>query len=139
MLRTLRRLWHTEIMLLRSVAQPLPAAAVAAMRPHLEALRDAVEALPQHCADAFRSNVAPDLTAADGALSELQDVVAAMRERGELRALSIGEVMRLMTFDFALGQLRLNLKDLADRTHDLAGLSGSTIPWLRSWRAWARA
>ena len=45
-LRTLRRLWHTEIMLLRSVAQPLPAAAIAVMRPHLEALRGAVEALP---------------------------------------------------------------------------------------------
>jgi uncharacterized membrane protein YccC len=136
-LRTLRRLWHTEIMLLRSVAQPLPPAAVAAMRTHLEALRDAVEALPQQCADAFRSNLAPDLTAADGALAAVQDVVAAMRARGELRALSLEEVMRLMTFDFALGQLRSNLKDFADRTHDLAGLSGTTIPWLRNWRVWA--
>jgi hypothetical protein len=54
-----------------------------------------------------------------------------MRTRGELRALSIDEIMRLMTFDFALGQLRSNLKDLADRAQDLAGLSGSAIPWLR--------
>jgi len=107
------------------------------MRTHLEALRDAVEALPQQCADAFRSNLAPDLTAADGALAAVQDVVAAMRARGELRALSLEEVMRLMTFDFALGQLRSNLKDFADRTHDLAGLSGTTIPWLRNWRVWA--
>ena len=135
-LRTLRRLWHTEIMLLRSVAQPLPAAAVTAMRTHLEVLHDAVELLPSQCADAFRSNVAPDLSAVDGALAALQEAVAGMRGRGELRELSIDEVMRLMTFDFALGQLRANLKDLADRTHDLAGLSGSAIPWLRSWRAW---
>ncbi len=136
-LRTLRRLWHTEIMLLRAVAQPLPAAAVAAMRPQIEALRDAVEVLPQRLADAFRSNATPDLTAADAALAALQEVVAGMRARGELRTLSLDEVLRLMTFDFALGQLRQNLKDLADRAHDLAGLSGSTIPWLRSWRAWA--
>jgi uncharacterized membrane protein YgaE (UPF0421/DUF939 family) len=135
-LRTLRRLWHTEIMLLRSVAQPLPAAAVKAMRAHLEVLHDAVELLPSQCADAFRSNVAPDLSAVDGAIAALQEAVAGMRGRGELRELSIDEVMRLMTFDFALGQLRANLKDLADRTHDLAGLSGSAIPWLRSWRAW---
>jgi len=137
-LRTLRRLWHTEIMLLRSVAQPLPAAAIAVMRPHLEPLRGAVEALPQQCADAFRGNVAPDLTAADSAVAALQESVAAMRAQGELRSLSIEEVMRLMTFDFALGQLRSNLKDLADRTHDLAGLSGAPIPWLRRWEAPAK-
>ena len=136
-LRTLRRLWHTEIMLLRSVAQPLPAAAIAVMRPHLEPLRGAVEALPQQCADAFRGN-APDLTAADSAVAALQESVAAMRAQGELRSLSIEEVMRLMTFDFALGQLRSNLEDLADRTHDLAGLSGATIPWLRRWEAPAK-
>ena len=92
-------------MLLRSVAQPLPAAAIAVMRPHLEALRGAVEALPQQCADAFRGN-APDLTAADSAVAALQEFVAAMRAQGELRSLSIEEVMRLMTFDFALEQLR---------------------------------
>jgi uncharacterized membrane protein YccC len=130
-LRTLRRLWHTEIMLLRSVTQPLPDAAVTLLRPHLEALRDAVEVLPQQCVDAFRNSVAPDLAKVDYALSALQEVVAAMRIRGELRALSIDEIMRLMTFDFAVGQLRSNLKDLAERAHDLAGLSGSTIPWLR--------
>jgi uncharacterized membrane protein YccC len=130
-LRTLRRLWHTEIMLLRSVTQPLPEAAVTLLRPHLEALREAVETLPQQCVDAFRNSVAPDLNKVDLALSGLQEVVAAMRTRGELRALSIDEIMRLMTFDFALGQLRSNLKDLADRAQDLAGLSGATIPWLR--------
>jgi hypothetical protein len=118
-------------MLLRSVAQPLPEAAVPLLRPHLEVLRDAVETLPQQCVDAFRNSVAPDLTKVDGALVALQDVVAEIRRRGELRALSIDDVMRLMTFDFALGQMRSNLKDLADRAHDLAGLSGSTIPWLR--------
>jgi len=43
-----------------------------------------------------------------------------------------------MTFDFALGQLRSSLEDLADRTHDLAGLSGATVPWLRRWEAPAK-
>jgi uncharacterized membrane protein YccC len=130
-LRTLRRLWHTEIMLLRSVTQPLPEAAVTLLRPHLETLREAIETLPQQCVDAFRNSVAPDLAKVDRALSGLQEVVAAMRTRGELRALSIDEIMWLMTFDFALGQLRSNLEDLADRAQDVADLSGATIPWLR--------
>ncbi len=133
-LRTLRRLWHTDIMLLRAVAAPLPAAAVAVMRPDLERLRAAVEALPAQFAEAFQGNVAPDLAAAEEALAALQQDVAGMRERGELRALALDDVIRLMTFDFALGQLRSNLKDLADRSRDLAGLSGSTIPWLRDLR-----
>ena len=46
--------------------------------------------------------------------------------------------LRLMTFDFALGQLRANLKDIAARSQDLAGLSGTAIPWLRNLTGWAK-
>jgi len=37
-LRALRRLWHTDIMLLRAVAEPLPAGAIGVLRPNLERL-----------------------------------------------------------------------------------------------------
>ena len=61
-----------------------------------------------------------------------------MRERGELRTLPLDDVLRLMTFDFALGQLRANLNDLAARNRDLANLSGTAIPWLRNLTRWAK-
>jgi hypothetical protein len=36
-----------------------------------------------------------------------------------------------MAFDFALGQLRLNLRDIAERAPELAAFAGSTYPLLR--------
>jgi hypothetical protein len=57
-----------------------------------------------------------------------------------------------MAFDFALGQLRLNLRDIAERAPELAAFAGSTFPlikrlqsipasWKSLWfssRAWRR-
>ena len=51
-LRALRRLWHTEIMLMRAVAQPLPAQAVAILGPSIEALRAAIDDVAKHLCDA---------------------------------------------------------------------------------------
>jgi hypothetical protein len=137
-LRALRRFWHTDIMLLRAVAEPLPAGAVAVLRPNLEKLLAAVDALRAQYAQANSAAAAPDLSAVLEALSALELDIGQMRERGELRALPLDEVLRLMTFDFALGQLRDNLKDIAARSHDLAGLSGTAIPWLRNLTRWAK-
>ncbi|MGZ5919018.1 MAG: FUSC family protein [Hyphomicrobium sp.] len=137
-LRALRRFWHTDIMLLRAVAEPLPADAVAVLRPNLEKLLAAVDALRAQYAQATSAAAAPDLSVVLDALSAIERDVAQMRERGELRALPLDDVLRLMTFDFALGQLRANLKDIAARSQDLAGLSGTTIPWLRNLTRWAK-
>jgi uncharacterized membrane protein YccC len=134
-LRALRRFWHTDIMLLRAVAEPLPASAVAVLRPDLEKLLAAVDALPAQYA---RASAEPDLSPVMAALAALERDIAQMRERGELRALPLEEVLRLMTFDFALGQLRTNFSDLAARGHDLAQLSGTAIPWLRNLTRWAK-
>ena len=136
-LRALRRFWHTDIMLLRAVAEPLPAGAVAILRPNLENLLAAVDALRAQYAQAT-STAAPDLSAVMDVLSAIERDVAQMRERGELRALPLDDVLRLMTFDFALGQLRSNLKDIAARSQDLAGLSGTAIPWVRNLTRWAK-
>lgn len=137
-IRTLRRLWHTEIMLLRAVAAPLPAAAVEALRPDLERVHRAVAALPERYAEASSSGVPPDLTETEQAILALEQSLAQWRERGGLRALPMEDVIRLMAFDFALGQLRGNLRDLAGRSKDLASFSGATIPWLRGMRQFLR-
>ncbi|HUJ37497.1 MAG TPA: FUSC family protein [Hyphomicrobium sp.] len=137
-LRALRRLWHTDIMLLRAVAEPLPASAIGVLRPNLERLCAAVAALPARYAQTDRGDAAPDLSPVIDALAALERAVAQMRERGELRTLPLDDVLRLMTFDFALGQLRANLIDLAARNHDLANLTGTAIPWLRNLTRWAK-
>jgi uncharacterized membrane protein YccC len=131
MLRTLRRLWHTEIMLLRAVGQPLPAAAVAKLGPSIEALRGAVDGVAQQLAARASAYAAPDLSGVESALADFEHQMEEMRARGDTRALTMDEVIRLMAFDFALGQLRLNLRDLAERAPELAAFAGSTYPLLR--------
>jgi hypothetical protein len=132
--RTLRRLWHTEIMLLRAAAAPLPEAAVAILRPSLQSLRTAVEALAAGSPGVWGGDAIPALVSAEAAIAAVEQEISGMRQRGELRELPLDDVIRLMAFDFALVQLRLNLKDLADRSRDLAGFSGTTMPWLRRLR-----
>lgn len=131
MLRTLRRLWHTEIMLLRAVAQPLPEKAVAKLGPPIEALRAAVDALEKQLCQSDGTYVVPNLSDVENALAAIEHQLEEMRARGEMRELPMDEVIRVMAFDFALGQLRLNLRDLAERVPELSAFAGSTYPLLR--------
>lgn len=130
-LRAQRRLWHTEIMLLRAVAQPLPEKAVATLRPAIEALRAALDDVAAQLAAAATAYAPPDLSRVESALATIEYEMEAMRTRGETRRLLMDDVIRLMTFDFALGQLRLNLRDLAERSPELASFAGSTFPLFR--------
>lgn len=131
MLRTLRRLWHTEIMLMRAVAQPLPGVAVEKLKPDIEALRAAIDDVSRQLGTPSSGYSAPDLSGVETALAAFEHHTEEMRARGEMRALSMDDVIRLMAFDFALGQLRLNLRDIAERTPELAAFAGSTYPILR--------
>jgi uncharacterized membrane protein YccC len=137
--RTLRRLWHTEIMVLRAAASPLPAAAVAVLRPSVESLRAAVEALAANYAYLSRGDATADLAPVEAAIAAVEQEISGMRQRGELRELPLDDVIRLMAFDFALAQMRINLKDLGDRSRDLAGFTGTTMPWLRRLREAVKA
>jgi uncharacterized membrane protein YccC len=131
-LRALRRLWHTEIMLMRATSPPLPVPAIEALHPQLERLRLAVEGLLPEFADVGRpGRAAPSVTQVNLAIAAFEQAMLEMRRTGKLRAMGMDEVTRLMAFDFALGQLRLNLEDLADRSRDLAGFSGSALPFVR--------
>jgi hypothetical protein len=135
MLRTLRRLWHTEIMLVRSLAAPLPEKAVAILRPDLETLSREVDNVAAHLTDPSRSDSLPDLSRVEIALDAIEKQIEGIRARGGLRELTMDDVIRLMAFDFALGQLRLNLRDLAERSTELASFAGSTFPFVRRVRA----
>lgn len=131
MLRTLRRLWHTEIMLMRAVSQPLPPAAVEKLKPDVEALRSAIDGVSKQLCAPASGYAAPDLSGVETALAAFEHDAEEMRARGEMRGLPMDDVIRLMAFDFALGQLRLNLRDLAERAPELAAFAGSTYPILR--------
>jgi hypothetical protein len=135
--RTVRRLWHTEVMLMRAVASPLPQSAVAVMRSPLERLQAAIGRLSVSYAggEAGADRTQEALSDAETALAAAESELAEFRARGALRQLPMEDVMRLMTFDFALGQLGTNLKDLSDRSADLAGLTASSMPLVRRARA----
>ena len=130
-LRALRRLWHTEIMLLRAVAQPLPAKAVQILGPQIETLRAAIDDVAKQLSSPTTAYAAPNLSEVESALAAIEHRMEEMRARGETRDLSMDDVIRLMAFDFALGQLRLNLRDIAERTPELAAFAGSTFPIIR--------
>jgi len=130
-LRALRRLWHTEIMLLRAVAQPLPEKAVQILGPQIETLRAAIDDVAKQLASPTTAYAAPNLAEVESALAAIEHRMEEMRARGETRDLSMDDIIRLMAFDFALGQLRLNLRDIAERTPELAAFAGSTFPFLR--------
>ncbi|MEO8421052.1 MAG: FUSC family protein [Hyphomicrobium sp.] len=130
-LRALRRLWHTEIMLMRAVAQPLPAPAVAILGPSIEALRAAIDDVAKHLCAPPATYASPNLAEIESALAAIEHQMEEMRARGETRDLSMDDIIRLMAFDFALGQLRLNLRDIAERAPELAAFAGSTFPLIR--------
>jgi len=137
-LRALRRLWHTEIMLMRAVAEPLPEKAVQILGPQIEALRAAIDDVAKQLASPATAYAAPNLSEVESALAAFEHRMEEMRARGETRDLSMDDIIRLMAFDFALGQLRLNLRDIAERTTELAAFAGSTFPFLRRLHAMLR-
>ena len=130
-LRALRRLWHTEIMLLRAVAEPLPEKAVQILGPQIETLRAAIDDVAKQLASPKTAYAAPNLSEVESALAAIEHRTEEMRALGETRDLSMDDIIRLMAFDFALGQLRLNLRDIAERTPELAAFAGSTFPLIR--------
>lgn len=136
LLTALRRLWHTELMLARAVSEPLPASVTPLLREGLEELRVAVMELRVEVSEepALAIGSTPDMAAVEAAIAKLKGVVTSIRDSNDLRRMSMDDVLRLMTLDFALEQLRQNLKDVANRSHELTKLAGSRIPWRKKLR-----
>jgi uncharacterized membrane protein YccC len=141
LLTALRRLWHTELMLARAVSEPLPANVTPLLREGLEDLRDAVMELRVEVSEEppQTKGATPDIRAVETAVAKLNGAVASIRDSDVLRQMPMTDALRLMTLDFALEQLRQNLKDVANRSHELNKLAGSRIPWRRQLRRLLKA
>lgn len=120
-LRTLRRLWHTELMAARAAARSvLPAAAAERLRQPLLDLRAAALVFSERLAQAYATGASPpDLAPVDAALTAFENAITGLRRSGAARGMTDDEVARLFAFAFALEQLPQNFKDLAGRCHDL--------------------
>jgi uncharacterized membrane protein YccC len=128
-LRAQRRMWHTEIMLMRAVSQPLPPEALQRLGPTITELQEAVAEVAKHLAEGTTALDPPELSRVETALAAFEQRTEEMRAKGELRALSMDGIIRLMAFDFALGQLRVNLRDIAERAPALERFAGATSLW----------
>ena len=121
-LRTLRRLWYTQMMAARAARTPLPPEAIAVLAPSLEQFRESVCAAIEQLANAYRDGAAlPNLDATDQAIAAMDKSVAELRQSGMTRAMATEDLARIFALDFALSQLGQNLRDLADRHTDLRG------------------
>ncbi len=136
LLTALRRLWHTELILARAVSEPLPASVAPLLREGLEELRDAVMELRVEVSEVApqTKSATSDIAAVGAAIAKLNGAVTSIRDSDALRQMPMHDALRLMTLDFALEQLRQNLKDVANRSHELNKLAGSRIPWRRQLR-----
>ena len=120
LLRTLRRLWNTELMAGRATRIPLPPTAVEPLRPALLAVRNSVsgflEALVAVCVG---TSEPPAMAGVDIALADLDRAMVQLRESGIARSMQADDVARVFSLCYALGQLDQNLVDLRDRCRDL--------------------
>src|SRR4029079_8552247 len=96
----------------RASAPPRRQAAVRILGPSIEALRKAIDEVDKHLAEPGTAYVSPNLSEVESALAAIEHQMEEMRARGETRDLPMDDIIRLMAFDFALGQLRLNLRDI---------------------------
>ena len=121
LLRTLRRLWNTALMAARTTREPFPPAAAIPLRQALSALGVVVPTFLARLAAALASGAeAPDPLTLTPALAQLGLAVDELSHRaGFADTLQGPDLARLFTLSFAMQELETNLRDLADRCHDL--------------------
>lgn len=130
LLTTLRRLWHTELMLTQATRTPLPADAIGESSGHLEDLRDQVVAFR----DKLRSGhldatqFSEDLAALDATVTKSSSAIQNTLQFEHRAKLSTDDAIQLYAFDFGLIQLHHSVEDLANRIVFLDHLRGKTPP-----------
>jgi uncharacterized membrane protein YccC len=113
--RTLLRLRHDFVILIRAAAEPLPGAVAERLAPPLARFGREGSQFLLGCADELsHRNAPPSLEPFDAALKACDSEIAALRREGLTRPLSTAEVERL----FALDQLFQNAGDLARRIEE---------------------
>jgi hypothetical protein len=121
--RTLRRLRSDLVIIDRAVVAALPAPVHAALAPAIVPVTRAVTAFLGAAATALTTRGGPPaLDAVETAVQAYASAVGLARRDGVMRTLSDEDVSRIFTLGFALDQLRLNFRDLADRIAELAKL-----------------
>lgn len=127
LLRSLRRVWNTEVMVLRAARSPLPGQ-VERLSPALHEVGAAIDA---YFADLAEISDGGPIPVADGvadAVNTLNDAVMEARQGGYFRDLSTDDVARLFALTFALEQLPQNFAELSDRLAELrAGARGTPL------------
>jgi uncharacterized membrane protein YccC len=119
LLRTLLRLRHDFVILIRAAAEPLPGAVAERLAPPLVRFGCEGSQFLLRCADELsRRNAPPSLEPFDAALKGCDSEIAALRREGLTRPLSTAEVERLFALGFALDQLFQNAGDLARRIEE---------------------
>lgn len=122
LLRALRRLWHTEVMVARAARVALTDDVTLFMRPALENVRDASNTRIHDLATSFETNrPSPSDERVGAALETMESAIAAGRRSGATRALSNKELGRLFTLMFAFTQLEENLNEIGERFCELRG------------------
>ena len=120
--RTMRRLWYTQMMAARAARQPLPPPAQAILEPSLVAVREAACAAIDGLGQSYRDGVAlPPLEEVEAALAQFNAGVFALRQSGVMKEMATEDVAQIFSLAFALGQIGQNLRDLAGRYADLDG------------------
>ena len=129
--RTLRRLWHTQVMTARALRAPFPSQ-VDALVQSLEGVRDAIDSDLAQLAAAYRGEAkAPISIVIAPQIAALNQAIEDLRASGVMNALATDEVSRIFSLTFAIAQLPQNLKDLADRLADqqkAAAPGGDSLP-----------
>jgi uncharacterized membrane protein YccC len=117
--RTLLRLRHDFVILIRAAAEPLPGAVADRLAPPLARFGRGGSQFLLACADELsQRNAPPSLESFDAALRACDSEIAALRREGLTRPLSTAEVERLFALGFALDQLFQNAGDLARRIEE---------------------
>jgi uncharacterized membrane protein YccC len=127
-IRTIRRLWHSEIILVRAAQVPLSSTLQAALGATLDQAVTAAKKRMSALAAALEAKAAAgDGSALDQAVAALQSSVDALRGVGG-DGLDGREFGQAFAIAFTFAQLRDNLADLAERLREQAGEGGGTLP-----------
>jgi uncharacterized membrane protein YccC len=119
--RTLLRLRH-DVVIIGRAAAPLPEEFAKRLGPLLARLAECTSKYLQESASALVSRGAPPpLEPMDDALTAYNAEIAALRNEGLTRTLTIAQAEQLFTLGFALEQMHQNLADLERCVQEWAG------------------
>lgn len=121
LIRHLRRLWHSVVMLERATVAPLPPAIAARLSAALGQFGDATASDLDAIAAALRRGTPLPPLRLDEAVRALDGARARLWEEGLAQGLAAPAAVHLSGLFFALDQVPGNVRDLADRAREVQG------------------